>query len=354
MLCLAVAGGMGHALWATEARPQGLAPNDMRSPHREFDADGPYPHLQTPGDNPGASDTGHVNIDISRDRDRTLQALTRRLAKVWPLRVVSWHLDAASAAGAVDIQPTPRRIWRHTFGAERRPASRANFDVSRLNANVVLLQGVRLLSHARLLFPARDWRVVVSRQIIRPVLARPDAGTGWGDQPRTATTAIAVRYQRGIRISGQEQITDVVAPLAGATGWQGAAETASALAVRLRVAGEVVWLVSADLAGACGSKGGARADPQSQGACEALWRWYRARRPGERVVIGGPNAATALLSGDGDRPKDCPNQMMGATVAGADAGVSDRPSRGALIFARNSPAAGCLAQLELAASSPAQ
>lgn len=303
----------------------------------------------------GTGGGGAEEFDGSSDRDRTLRALMRRLAQVWPLRVVSWHLDAASAAGAVDIQPTPQRIWRHTFGAERRPASRANFDVATLNADVVLLQGVRLLSHARLLFPARDWRVLVSRQIIRPVLAPPGAGPGWGDQARTATTAIAVRYQRGVRIAGQEQITDIVVPSMDRSESGDAKETAAALAVRLRVADEVVWLVSADLAGDCSAAASTPADVQSPAACQGLMGWFRARQPGERVVIGGPHAATALLSANSNRPDACPDQMVAVlgTGPGADAGVRARSSRGALSHARKVPDAGCLARLELAAQTPA-
>ncbi len=347
-------------LLPADVRAQTPPSGQNPAPFGEADANGGNHGVLPPGIDAdtgldGTDGGGAAEIDGSPDRDRTLRALMRRLAQVWPLRVVSWHLDAASAAGAVDIQPTPQRIWRHTFGAERRPASRANFDVATLDADVVLLQGVRLLSHARLLFPARDWRVLVSRQIIRPVLAPPGAGPGWGDEARTATTAIAVRYQRGVRIAGQEQITDIVVPSMDRSESGGPTETAAALAVRLRVADEVVWLVSADLARECRAAPSAPADVQSAAACQGLMQWFRARRPGERVVIGGPHAATALLSAGANRGDVCRDQMVAVldTGPGADAGVRALPSPGTLTHARRVPAAGCLARLDLAAHPPA-
>jgi hypothetical protein len=282
-------------------------------------------------------------------RDLTDIPSETRHVPVWPLKVVSWHLDSAAKAGAVEIRPTPRRIWRHTFGAERQSASHANFDVSSLNADVVLLQGVRLIAHARLLFPARDWRVVVSRQFLRPTLAPPDASTGWGDQARTATTAIAVRYQRGVRIAGQEQITGTVLPTSDESG---APETAAAIALRLRVEGEVVWMVSADLARPCSGPAEQTVHDAVEAPCRALSEWYTSRRAGERVVIGGPNAASALLEPAAQVPPSCPAQMVGVLAKGANRDTAKGHSalHRLVLRARSVPSAGCLARLDLAAT----
>lgn len=286
---------------------------------------------------------------------------------VWPLRVVSWHLDAAGGAGAIDIQPTPQRVWRHTFGAERRDAPKSNFDITRLNADVVLLQGVRLIAHARLLFPARDWRVVISRQSVRPVLAPSQAGPGWGDLARTPTTAIAIRYQRGVRIAGVEHMTDIVMGLAAASGEP--PETAAALAVRLRVDSNIVWLVSAELPLRClPAADAARVSDAAARSCAALSRWLASRRPGDRVVVGGPFAASAAApnameaNGSDASGSSCPRQAIASI--GARAGADDAtlgPSRGdavAVSMARVGADTGCLARLEVmgddyAAATPA-
>jgi hypothetical protein len=288
------------------------------------------------------------------DETRDLTDIPSRMRHmpVWPLKVVSWHLDSAAKAGAVEFRPTPRRIWRHTFGAERQSASHANFDVSSLNADVVLLQGVRLIAHARLLFPARDWRVVVSRQFLRPILAPPDASTGWGDQARTATTAIAVRYQRGVRIAGQEQITGTVLPTSDASG---APETAAAIALRLRVEDEVVWIVSADLARPCfgPAEQTVRTERDAvEAPCRALSEWYSSRRAGARVVIGGPNAASALFEPAAQVPPSCPAQMVGVLATGVHRDTANGHSalHRLVLRARSLPSAGCLARLDLPAT----
>ncbi len=230
----------------------------------------------------------------------------------WPLKVVSWHLKAAERAGAIDITPPPQLMWRHTFGAEIRPASRARFDIATLDADVVLVQGVRLLSDVRLLFPATTWNVLASRQRLQPVVTRPNAGPGWGNFKRTPTTAVAIRYQRGVRMTGREHITQTAIALD--TTKSEISETAAAVTVRLRIGDESIWLVSADLPDGCSQSHlpqivsattSATTDQISRqidlnaGACaayEALAQWSLSRPPGERLIIGGPNTAAALAA----------------------------------------------------------
>ena len=213
-----------------------------------------------------------------------------------PVAVVSWHLEDADEAGAVDIRPEPQRVWRHTFGAERRSPSRANFDIAKLDADIVLLQGVRMLAHARLLFPASQWRVVASRQIVQPMLSAAGKSARWGSAARPATTAIAIRYQRRLRVMGVEHLADVVAPAVAASGTTDAAsETPAAVALRLRIDGRFVWVVSADLPPSCSGQPGQAAAPDCP-ARAALELWQATRRPGERVIFGGRNTMHAPSS----------------------------------------------------------
>lgn len=293
-----------------------------------------------------------------------------------PLAIVSWHLDDADKAGAVDIRPEPQRVWRHTFGAERKSPSRANFDIAKLEADVVLLQGLRMLAHARLLFPASQWRVVASRQIVQPMIAGAGGRARWGSAPRPPTTAVAIRYQRRVRVMGVEHIGEVVASATDTSDTTTASETPAAVAVRLRIDGRFVWVVSADLPAACSVEpgGGATACP----ARDALAQWQTARRPSERAVIGGPNtthapsspAATtmcrlqAIAMTDGGAPPAPDASTAGATPAASllpqaavppeaeaevKAAMAPVRSRRLISIARahNHPLAGCLARLTL-------
>lgn len=259
-----------------------------------------------------------------------------------PLALVSWHLDSAGKAGAVSITPEPVQIWRHTFGAERRSRSQAHFDVAALQADVVLLQGVPLLSHVRLLFPAREWRVVVSRQILRPVAGQTGPLTGWGDAAaRTPTTAIAVRYQRHVRITGEQQITEIAVPLAAASG---PSETPAAVAVRLRVGGATVWVVSADLSPACSAAAGtSQCEPRT-----TLDRWLAARPHGDRIVVGGRHAVAEARQ---PVATPCPGESLAEIGHDDTAVTTPEPSLTrplAVVFARAEERTGCIARLQIA------
>lgn len=199
-----------------------------------------------------------------------------------PLRIASWHLDDAKAAGALAMLPDLDRAWRHTFGAERRTAPASTFDAAKLDADVVLLQGVRRISDARLLFPARDWRLVVSRQMLTPVLSGRAPNRFLLDEVvpgRPPTTAVAVRFKRGLRVAGQAHITEVVVPVESPADARAPRETPAALAVRLLADRKPLWVVSADLAAAC------RGGVEPCRAMDALLHWQR--QQDAQVVFGG-------------------------------------------------------------------
>lgn len=227
--------------------------------------------------------------------------LTRPIAEERPaasLMIASWNLTDAVAAGVVErFQPAPA-AWRHTFGAERRFIRNTNaFDPSAIQADIVLLQGIKTVREVSKLFPARRWKVMVSRQILsvggRRGLSASRVPAGF------STTAIVVRYRRGLRVTGQEHLlelaaagADGVAPeikerlsQAGETGKDGEAvvERAQAgLAVRVLYEGQVVWLVSVALPSRCLSKDAACAERA------VLARWVKARQAdGFPVILGG-------------------------------------------------------------------
>ncbi|MCB1503783.1 MAG: hypothetical protein KDJ47_02305 [Hyphomicrobiaceae bacterium] len=312
------------------------------------------------GDGPTSDAAGAATLS---DPNIYRPVLPRRLA--WPLKVVSWNLQTASKAGAIDIIPAPEHVWRHTFGAERRSPSRANFDIATLDADVVLLQGMRLISHVRLLFPARGWRVIVSRQSLRPVHAPAGAPPGWGNMKRTLTTAIAVRYRRGVRIAGQDHIleTSVRHPVSDGE----PPETAAAVAVRLRVEGQTIWVVSADLTEACGSTDGNGGGVDDCDARRMLMGWAGARQPGERVILGGHDVL--FPAQHSKSTGDCPHQLatevlsskatqlpvaLSPTNSSSSAdSASASGQRMSTAYAQPREGAGCLAALMVAADGAA-
>ena len=236
-----------------------------------------------------------------------------------PLRIASWHLEDAKTAGALAMLPDLDHAWRHTFGAERRTAPASTFDAATLDADVVLLQGVRRISDARLLFPAREWRLVVSRQLLAPVLTPRAANRFLLDEVvpgRPATTAIAVRFKRGLRVAGQAHITEVVVPIAAPADARAPRETPAALAVRVLVDRKPLWVVSADLAAACPAGVG------SCGAVDTLLRWYN--QQDTQVLVGGTTAAA---------PGDCAHQSLALSFPHA------------LAHGAAAPGIGCIARL---------
>jgi hypothetical protein len=196
------------------------------------------------------------------------------------LSVASWNLDTARKAGVLrEPKAAAPRTWRHTFGAERRSPEKVAFDARTLDADVVLLQGVDRIADVRRLLPARAWKLVVSRQLAE----RPAAEVG----ARLAlATAVAIRYRQGLRVTGQQHVTDLAAPAALGLS-DAAAAGAAGTAVRLVVDGRTMWLVSVSLAATCQKP--ATLCPTR----DKLEEWIAARRlAGEAVVVGGRAGAT--------------------------------------------------------------
>ncbi|MBL8565326.1 MAG: hypothetical protein JNM89_06385 [Hyphomicrobiaceae bacterium] len=240
-----------------------------------------------------------------------------------PLRIVSWHLDDAKTAGALAMLPEPDRAWRHTFGAERYTPPVSTFDPATFTADVVLIQGLRRAGDARLLFPARHWRLIVSRQALAPVLPRGADGGDAGIPRPAPTTAIAIRLQRRLRITGREHIAEVVVPRHEPTG---PSETAAALAVRLIADGRPVWVIAADLPENCAATPATGAGAAPCPALDALARWRNERATGIAVALGGRNVR-------GNRsapPGACGSQAIVYPGGGADIEAHDEPGLGCI------------------------
>ena len=219
-----------------------------------------------------------------------------------PIRIASWNLLDAVGVGVIDRAEPAARTWRNTFGSERRVAAKPKFAGDRLGADVVLLQGVKSVGEVRQLFPARTWKLIVSRQILRDGTSGRFSASTRIDGSGT-TTAIAVRYQRRLRVTGIEHLLELApagvddkssdasqTPAAEAQP-ENARDTASGpepspsagVAVRLSQSGRVFWVVSAALERDCSTSG--------EKPCEAAGRleaWLNEKRDkGRGIVVGG-------------------------------------------------------------------
>ena len=131
-----------------------------------------------------------------------------RISDGEPIRIASWNLLDAVGVGVIDRAEPVAPTWRNTFGSERRVAAKPKFAGDRLGADVVLLQGVKSVGEVRQLFPARTWKLILSRQILRDGTSGRFSASTRIDGSGT-TTAIAVRYQRRLRVTRIEHLLEL-------------------------------------------------------------------------------------------------------------------------------------------------
>lgn len=173
--------------------------------------------------------------------------------------------------------------WRTSFGSERRSEPSRTRPESAVEADIVLLQGVRDVRTLRLWFPAKSWKLVVSRQM----LMSEDPLDRWardGIAP-VPTTAVAVRYRPGLRVTAQDHLLDLADLGQAADGTPGAAATA----VRVLIDGRETWAISVMLPSDC-----VREPDAACPARDRLKTWHAERaRDGVRRVTGGRFAPLA-------------------------------------------------------------
>ena len=190
------------------------------------------------------------------------------------LTIASWDMSEAPDLEPQDKRPSKQR-WRTTFGSERRTESPPAASRPMIDADAVLLQGVADLTALRRLFPARIWRLVVSRHMLWP-LDGPRSSSP-NDVTEVPATAIVVRYREGLRVVAQEHLDDLAAAGAGATEPPGPGATAACILDR----GRKLWLLSVSLPASCS------AGPHCP-ARDRLAKWQQEKRErGEPIFVGG-------------------------------------------------------------------
>lgn len=266
----------------------------------------------------------------------TPAAAQPRISEGGSLRIASWNLLDAVSVGLIDRRERTKRAWRNTFGSERRISEKPKFAGEKLGADVVLLQGVKSVGEVRQLFPARSWKLIVSRQILRDGNSGRFSATTRVEGSGT-TTAIAVRYQRRLRVTGIEHLLDLAPETEEEDASGSEAQHAAAgdqkkshkepspspkrapsagVAVRLAFSGNVFWVVSAALDVECRSSVDQRCE-----AAGKLEAWLDEKRgKGRSVVIGGQLFPGLLKTGSRGA---CANQEIIAdkaldTETGAD------------------------------------
>lgn len=240
-----------------------------------------------------------------------------------PLRIISFDLRSAPSLATETAAETQRPSWRTSFGSEVHSESKKSVPSLQLDADVVLLQGLTSVRVVRRLFPARQWKLVISRQLL-------STEENLDAPPRDAkalvpTTAVAVRFQRDVRITGQDHLMELAR-----RDFAGKAKPPAATAVRLSVRGRSFWVVSAGLTPEC------LADRAQCLGAGLLDRWRSARvGEGEATYTGGAIAV--------DIPKQpCSGQAIVGDIPEREASVAEPgPSEPDSIV-------GCLARYEIA------
>ena len=216
-------------------------------------------------------------------------------------RVGTWNLSALKPGerSAGPVEPTkPRRRWRHTFGAERTTAQWRDFAKSGLAVDLVALQGVKNLRTASRLFNARRYHIVTSRQL----LARSQVNSSGlaalrADAP--ATTALAFRRRRGVRISGfRHFLPRTILP---------GVEPPAITAFRLRIYRKSLWVASADTPGICATEPKAAICQHQSTILYNFNKWVRERLSIRKVPVlllgQWPDAITEKLGEAGYAPQ---------------------------------------------------
>lgn len=222
--------------------------------------------------------------------------------------------------------------WRTSFGSERRTVARAGAARSAFDADLVLLQGIRDLRSLRRLFPARAWRLIVSRQLF----SSEDPLDPWARDSvvRSPTTGIAVRYQVGLRVTGQDHLLDLAQK--GDAG--GIEPQPAGTAARIQFGKTTLWALSVLISPSC------LAAEQSCAAWSRLADWQKERAgDGAKVLIGGrfsyPSARVA-------EPTPSLPGCRGLGLRLAEG--RDTPEDGGVVQARNSVGHGCIAEMVIA------
>ncbi len=191
-----------------------------------------------------------------------------------PITVLSFDLSSVpGAAPSRLVVNSP--AWRTTFGSERHSAPARPITGGLAGADIVLLHGIGDMKTVRQWFPAREWKLVVSRQL----LISDDPLETWSRDGIAAvpTTGIAVRYQAGMRVTAQDHLLE----LARSSGNSPPVVQPAGTAIRVQLAGQIVWALSLHLPPACID--GPHPCPEN----DATSRWWQSKKEAGLTLLTG-------------------------------------------------------------------
>lgn len=191
-----------------------------------------------------------------------------------PIRIMSWNVATSPYAIAMRKIKSEPPAWRTSFGAERRTIEAPpRPQASDIKADIVLLQGVINPRAMRRLFPAREWRLILSPRALETL---PKGSVFTAPVSSVEIEAIAVRYREGRRIIGRGEPLDTL----DAAQTAGTPADNAGLAIRIVENDRTLWIASATLPPECRSG-------QACAKAAALERWRASRQATGNVIIGG-------------------------------------------------------------------
>ena len=197
------------------------------------------------------------------------------------LRVVSLDVSNAPAIQSPIAQTPAKPAWRTSFGSERDTKPEPAGPVQVIDADVVLLQGVTSLKALQKAFPGRSWRLIISRQMV--LTDDPVDPRSYEAVSSDPATAVAVRYQVGVRVTGQDYfLAGHSEPSAAQPSTAAAERLVAGTAARITIGGRFVWLASVAFATVCADVSA----PCPQRDAFETWRHVKLGA-GEAVISGG-------------------------------------------------------------------
>jgi hypothetical protein len=239
-----------------------------------------------------------------------ISAAPRVAAASDALRVLSLDVSQAPAVKMPAPMAYEKPSWRTSFGSQRQSQPIPASAVPGLDADVVLLQGVTSVKVLNRVFPGRKWRVVVSRQMV--LTDDPVDPRSYEAVSAAPATAIAVRYQPGIRVAGQEHFLARALQNSAGQPEASVSRPVAATAVRLNLGGRFVWVASVAFGDDC-ADATKSCPPRTD-----LEAWRQAKLAlGEAVITGGLRQTPMSLATAAANDTGAPCELQGVIVSSA-------------------------------------
>ncbi|MEL6621966.1 MAG: hypothetical protein AAFQ11_03735 [Pseudomonadota bacterium] len=218
--------------------------------------------------------------------------------------IAAWSFQAADLVVAEE----PERAWRTTFGAERTERESVPASVG-FKADIVAVTGIRNFQLLRKVFPARDYFVIASPQLINQALIQGRSQSAF----QFPNVALVVRRRAGVLARRREQmvfandgvvLSEIDRELGSTPSDLTVAARPSALpfAVFMIAGGTRFWLVAADLTGDCEVEVGC-AKQATQDARLKSWIARQVSSGAPVVLVSGVGSVERWRQSRPDAPK---------------------------------------------------